>query len=169
MAIESFIITQDFKSPVVRVTGRPEKPQQVTFKRFRKGDIVKGELKHANNQPAFVLVGGQLVVPVSVVKKVVTKEIVSGADGDKPKSEVSKAVSDIVPSRSTLKYVDAVVIGGALGVAGAYLAEKQGWIESGEKKNKLYGALIGAGVGIYLLYRLKVSESAPKPKKQTQE
>jgi len=155
MAVESFIITQDFKSPVVRVTGRPEMPQQVTFKRFRKGDIVKGELKHANNQPAFVLVGGQLVIPVSVVKKVVTKEIVSGADGDKPKSEVSKAVSDIVPSRSTLKYVDAVVIGGALGVAGAYLAEKQGWINVEDKKNRMYGALIGAFLGGYYIYRQK--------------
>jgi hypothetical protein len=169
MAIESFIITQDFKSPVVRVTGRPEKPQQVTFKSFRKGDIVKGELKHANNKPAFVLVGGQLVIPVSVIKKVVTKDITSNADGEKPKSEMSKAVGDIVPKRSTLKYVDAIVIGGALGIGGAYLAEKQGWIEGGDNKTKLYGALIGAGIGVYLLYRLKVAETAPKPKKITEE
>lgn len=161
MALKSYIVTQDFKSPVVRVTGVPHKPQEIRFKRFRKGEIIKGELKHANNEPAFILVGGACVVPLNVVKELVTKEIVSNAEGTEEKPPIK-----ITPKAGPrMKYLDAVIVGSLLGVGGAYLAEKQGWIAMPDKKNKIYGALIGAAVGLYFVYRFKLN----KPKPNTEE
>lgn len=154
MALKSYIVTQNFKSPVVRVTGMPHKPQEIRFKQFRKGDIIKGELKHANNQPAFVLVGGACVVPLSVVKELVTKEIVSNANG----TEEQKPIKITPKEGPRMKYMDAVVIGGVLGAGAAFLAEKQGWIAMPDKKNKIYGALIGAAVGLYFVYRFKLNK-----------
>lgn len=154
MALKSYIVTQNFKSPVVRVTGMPHKPQEIRFKQFRKGDIIKGELKHANNQPAFILVGGACVVPLSVVKELVTKEIVSNANG----GEEQKPIKITPKEGPRMKYMDAVVIGGVLGAGAAFLAEKQGWIAMPDKKNKIYGALIGAAVGLYFVYRFKLNK-----------
>ena len=158
MASKSYIVIQDFKSPIVRVTGMPHKPQEILMKRFRKGEIIKGELKHANNKPAFILVGGAAVVPLGVVKELVTKEIVSDASGE------SKPAIKIEPIKNPrMKYLDGIVLGSVLGVGGAYLAEKQGWIAQPDKKNKIYGALIGAAIGLYLVYRFKLNVK-PKDK-----
>jgi hypothetical protein len=159
MAIKSYIVTQSFKTPLVRVTGMAHKPQEIRFKQFRKGDIVKGELKHANNKPAFVLVGSQLVVPLNAVKELVTKEIVSSADGEsKPQEKVK-----ITPNKDPkMKYLDAVILGGLAGFGGVYLAEKQGWIPNVDKKNRIYGALVGAAAGLYLVYRFKMNKAKPK-------
>ena len=82
MAKESFVVTKDFKTPFVQVTGMPHKPQALKFKTFRKGEIINGELKHVNNKPAFIMVGGQLVVPIEAVQRVVTKEVTSNAEGE---------------------------------------------------------------------------------------
>jgi hypothetical protein len=152
MALKSYVVTQDYRSPFVRMTGRPNRPQEVKFKSFRKGDIVNGELKHANNAPAFVLVQGTLVFPLSVVKEVVTKEIVSEVEGGEAKPEAKKIS---LQSMSKVKYIDAIVVGGLAGFGGVFLAEKQGWIVSPDKKNRIYGAIGGALLGIYLVYRTK--------------
>lgn len=156
MALKSYVITQTYKAPVVRVTGLPHKPQQITFKTFRKGEIIKGEMKHANNKPAFVLVDGIMVVPLEVLREVVTKEINVGVDASQqgePKKNIE--YSKFLGSNYKIGYIDAIVLGGALGVGGAFLAEKQGWIAPPDKKNKLWGGLIGAGLGMYLVYRSK--------------
>ena len=81
MALKSYILTKDFKSPYVTATGLPHNPSAIKFKQFRRGEVVNGEMKHANNKPAFVLVNGVLVVPLDVVKELVTKDVVSHADG----------------------------------------------------------------------------------------
>lgn len=152
MALRSYVITQTYKAPVVRVTGLPHKPQQITFKTFRKGEIIKGEMKHANNKPAFVLVDGIMVVPLEVLREVVTKEITTGVDATQVKTDSTQKV---MTGTYSIRYADAIIIGSILGIGGAYLAEKQGWIAQPDKKNKLYGALIGAGLGLYLVYRSK--------------
>ena len=77
MALKSYILTKDFKSPYVTSTGLPHNPQAIRFKQFKKGEVITGEMKHANNKPAFVLVNGVCVVPLEVIKELVTKEIVS--------------------------------------------------------------------------------------------
>jgi len=156
MALKSYQLTQDFRSPYVVATGLPHKPQQIKFKRFRKGDVIKGELKHANNQPAFVLVSGALVVPVDMVKEVVTKEISSNVEGEKETKEETKTENKIVVKKtSNIKYVDALLIGAVVGVAGVYIAEKQNWLTSLDNKNKIYGGIAGAILGAYIVYRIK--------------
>ena len=161
MAIKSYIITENIKSPYVQVTGLPHKPQAIKFKQFSKGQIVKGEMKHANNQPAFLLVDGVCVVPVSYVKEVVTKEVTSEAAG--PSKETQPVKADTKFSlRNPIQYADAVIIGALVGIAAVYIAEKQKWIETPDKKNKLYGAGIGALAGLYLRYRFKPQTLKPK-------
>jgi hypothetical protein len=161
MALKSYIVIADIKTPYVQGTGVPHRPQEVRFKLIRKGEIIKGELKHANNKPAFVLVNGTLVVPLSAVKELVTKEITSNVDGI---AKDDKAPMKL-PSINKVKYVDAIIVGALLGVGGAYLSEKQGWLGEPDKKNKLYGALIGGAVALYGLYRYKAYlKDKPKDK-----
>lgn len=150
--MKAYILTQPYKAPYVVATGIPSNPQRIMMKSFRSGEMVKGELKHANNKPAFVLVGGALVLPLSVLKEVTTKEVVSEASGttetsDQPTDSVKK-----VPTKK-LRYIDAILIGGVLGFGAVYLAEKQGWITSPDNKNKMYGVLGGAVLGAYLVFR----------------
>lgn len=152
MALKSYVVTQDFKSPWVRMTGRPNKPQELRFKLFKKGEIVNGEMKHANNQPAFVLVKGVLMLPLSVVKEVITKDVSVSAEGGEEKKDTKKIS---LQSMSKVKYVDAIVIGAIIGAGAVFLAEKQGWLVSPDKKNKVYGAIGGALLGTYLVYRTK--------------
>ena len=161
MALKSYIVIADIKTPYVQGTGVPHRPQEVRFKLIRKGEIIKGELKHANNKPAFVLVNGTLVVPLSAVKELVTKEITSDADGT---SKESKQPIKL-PSVNKVKYIDALIVGALIGVGGAYLSEKQGWLGEPDKKNKIYGALIGGAVALYGLYRYKAYlKDKPKDK-----
>lgn len=158
MALKSYVITQTYKAPVVRVTGLPHKPQQITFKTFRKGEIIKGEMKHANNKPAFVLVDGIMVVPLEVLREVVTKQINVG-DNPIEQGEKEKKSNFIGGKGYRIEYTDGIVIGALLGVGAVFLAEKQGWIAQPDKKNKLWGGLIGAGMGMYLVYRSKMSRT----------
>jgi hypothetical protein len=151
MALKSYIVISDIRTPYVQGTGVPHRPQEVRFKLIRKGEIIKGELKHANNKPAFVLVNGALVVPLSAVKELVTKDVSSGADG----STTGEKKPIKLPSINKIKYIDALIVGALVGVGGAYLSEKQGWLGEPDKKNKIYGALIGGAVALYGLYRYK--------------
>lgn len=161
MAVKSYVIVKECKAPIIRATGRPDKPQEIQFRKFRRGEIVKGELKHANNEPAFILVNGVMVINLDCVKELVTKEVVSSANGQDVK--VPKALA---PTKNQkLRYIDAMVIGGLAGIGGVFLAEKQGWIAQPDKKNKLYGAIGGVLAGLYLAYRLK-QNSVVKPKEE---
>ena len=58
MALKSYIMTSDVKAPYVTATGLAHNPSEIRLKKYRRGQIVKGELKHANNKPAFLLVDG---------------------------------------------------------------------------------------------------------------
>lgn len=165
MAQKSYIITHDFNAPYVRVTGIPHKPQEIKAKRFRKGDIIKGELKHANNKPAFILVGSGCIVPLDVVRELTTKAIGGTAPTAKTSSSFdgtpkTKKVS--VPTNPKVRYVDAMVIGAIVGALAVFIAEKQGLIGEPDKKYKLYGAIGGAVLGAYVVYR--TSNAKPKVK-----
>ena len=95
-----------------------------------------------------------------MVRELTTKSIVSNADGEDVNvpEKKTKIVANTDPK---MKYLDAIVIGALVGAGGAYLAEKQGLIATVDKKNKIYGALIGAGAGLYLAYRFKVNKTKP--------
>lgn len=158
--LKSYILTKDFSSPYVVSTGLAHKPTQIKLKKFRRGEIINGEMKHANNQPAFVLVGGTLMIPLAVIREVVTKEINSGADGSGSETKEAQKAQDrkpaLVVTQGKLKGIDAMLIGAVVGVVGVVIAEKQTWLApSPSHKNKLIGGFVGAIAGLYLSYRLK--------------
>jgi hypothetical protein len=153
-----FVATQDFVTPYVISTGQPHKPTQICKKKFRKGDIITGEIKTVKGKPSFVLHKGVMVIPFSVIKQVITKDIViSNADGSgaivektNPKVEVK-----VLKPTDNKKYMDGIIVGAIVGFGGVILAEKQGWIETIDKKNKIYGAIVGAILGGYFINRFK--------------
>lgn len=161
MAQKTYIATHDFKAPYVEITGIPHNPQQVKFKNFRKGDTFKGELKHANNKPAFILAANNAIVPLDVVKELVTKNI----GGNTPTTSSFDASTQatkkaVLPTNPKVRYIDAMILGGIIGVVGVIVAEKQGWIAEPNSKFKLYGALAGALAASYIVYR--TSNGKPK-------
>ena len=172
MALKSYVLTQDFATPYVIATGKPHNPQQIKVKKFRKGDIVKGELKHANNQPAFVLVQGTLVLPLEVIKELVTKAIIDNNTPPIPVDLVEDSNSDDVTvknKKSTLdslkssnpkvNYIDSMIIGGIVGLGAMYLVKRQNWIEEFDKKYYLYAGLVGAITGAYIVYRTRSAKT----------
>jgi hypothetical protein len=170
MALKTYIMTSDYKAPYVTATGVPHNPSSIRLKKFRKGQIVKGEMKHANNKPSFVLVNGVCVVPIGCLKELVTKEIKVAVDGTKSSAE--QVVPNMVqpPKINTnpqVRYMDAALIGGLVGFALVYLAEKQGILQPSEQHNyKLYGAIGGALLGGYYVYRKKTQVNVKRIEKE---
>lgn len=152
-----FVAIQDFVTPVVIATGQPHRPTQICKKKFQKGQIITGEIKTANGKPSFVLHKGTMMIPLSVIKQVITKDItLSSADGvvkkDNPKVEVRvQKTSD----QKNKQYIDGVIVGALLGFGGVILAEKQGWIGVVDKKTRITGMVVGAIIGCYAVYRFK--------------
>lgn len=152
-----FVATQEFETPYVIATGQPHRPTQICKKKFKKGEIITGEIKTAKGKPSFVLHKGVMLIPLSCVKQVITRDITVGADSAvsdntikaNPKVEVRTIKTS---DQKNKDYFGGVLIGGALGLAGAILAEKQEWIPA-EKKNKMYGIIAGALIGIYFIYK----------------
>jgi hypothetical protein len=156
-----FVATQDFKSPYVVSTGMPHKPTQIKTKSFKKGEIIIGEMKTDKyGKPAFVMHKGVMVVPLSCVKIVVTKDInpnvTSNADGGdisaKPKTVVlSKSATSTTEKKK--KYLDGMILGALAGFGATYYADKKGWISLPEQKHKIIGAVVGALAGAYVVFR----------------
>ncbi len=170
MAIKNYVLTQDYNAPFVVATGHPKNPQQIRTKLFKKGDVVKGELKHANNQPAFILVNGVLVIPVNIIKEVTTKAVIEDdkitTSEETPKVEEKKEETVIKPitkslksSNPRVKYMDAILLGGLVGMIGVYVANKQGWIAETDRKHYIYGGLAGAALGMYVIYRFQPTKT----------
>ena len=163
MAQKTYIFTHDCKAPYVEITGKPHMPQEIKFLKFRKGDQVRGELKHANNKPAFILGPKNAIIPIDCVKELVTKAVVGG---DKATMSSFNGNDDqqnkkiTVQSNTKVRYIDAMLLGGAVGLIGVVIAEKQGWIAEPDNKYKWYGALAGAVAAAYIVYR--TSNSKPK-------
>lgn len=163
MAQKTYIFTHDCKAPYVEITGKPHMPQEIKFLKFRKGDQVRGELKHANNKPAFILGPKNAIIPIDCVKELVTKAVVGG---DKATMSSFNGNDDqqnkkiTVQSNPKVRYIDAMLVGGAVGLIGVVIAEKQSWIAEPDNKYKWYGALAGAVAAAYIVYR--TSNSKPK-------
>jgi len=153
MAKATYVIVRKCKLPSVMVDNtNPHNPNQISWKTFQKGDIINGELKHANNKPAFVLSNG-IVVPLYCVKAVVTKEIVSSATGEEKAMEQNKKV--IVETTAKVRYLDYAIVGALAGCGVVYFAQKKAWIKVPNKENYLYGAIAGALAGVYIIYRTR--------------
>mgnify|MGYP006935489506 CR=1 FL=1 len=148
---KSYVLIQDFKAPYVVATGMAHKPSRIMLKKYAKGQIVEGQIIVSKGQPSILLVSGVIPIPVSVLREVVTKEIVqSNATGD-----AKVTPNKVVIKKTSTKYLDAGIIGAILGLGAVYLAEKQNLIAVPDKKYKLYGALAGAALGMYVIYRKK--------------
>lgn len=154
----TYIVTNDFKSPYVVSSGDPRNPTAIRAKFFKKGELISGELKTTNGKPDFVLYNGVVVVPLSVIKAVVTKEIVSSATGDtsKPGTETTRNIITVKDPKQ--KYMDAALVGAAIGLAGIFLAHKKGWIAVQDKMHYAYGAGVGAVLAAYFVYRTKTTK-----------
>jgi len=153
--MKDFVATRDFVTPYVISTGMPHKPLKICKKRFCRGEIITGEVKTVRGKPAFVLHKGVMVIPFSVIRQVITKEIsFNSADGSVAKDNPPVKIS--VQKNTTQKkinYIDSGVIGAVIGFAGVLIAEKQGWLKEVDSKNRVYGALIGGLFAMYLVYR----------------
>ena len=158
---KTYIITKDVDVPVVASGGSAHKQAQVRMRRFRKGQLVQGELKHSNNEPSFVLVGRMMVIPVECVKEIQGKDVTSKVSGTTEASASSTAPKQPVvqtKQASNVKYMDALLIGAVIGFGAIYFAEKKGWLVSEDSKMKLYGAIGGGLLGMYLVYRNKATQ-----------
>ncbi len=162
----TYLVISDFKTPYVTSSRNPRNPTQINWKRFKKGELIAGELKHTNNKPSFVMYNGVCVVPLSVLKAVVTKEILSSAGGPVNEaplgSETTKKI--VVKENPKIKYADAAIFGALIGLAGVFLANKKGWIKVPANINYAYGAGVGAAAAVYFIYR---QNNKPKPKTLT--
>lgn len=157
---KTYILTRDVNCPVVSTGGTAHKQTQMRMRRFRKGQLVQGELKHSNNQPAFILVGRMCVIPIDAVKEIQGKDVVSkfeGADMDQQKKTPSQP-APLKSANPKVKYMDALLIGGLVGFIAVHFAEKKGYITSEDNKYKMYGAIGGAVLGAYLVYRHESSK-----------
>ena len=167
---KTYILIKDVKCPIVDGHNYTHKPLQIKTKTFRKGQIVRGELKHSDNKPAFILVGSMCVIPVDAVKELTGKDVTSkfsGADMDeKAKSSTEENKTTILKKKNPkIAYIDAMLIGGILGFVGMYYAEKKQLITTEDNKLKMYGAIGGALAGLYLVYRSRANEITKIDKK----
>jgi hypothetical protein len=161
MAQKTYIFTHDCKAPYVEITGKPHMPQEIKFLKFRRGDQVRGELKHSNNKPAFILGPKNAIIPMDCVKELVTKAVV----GDTPSMaassfDASTQAKKAVPTNPKVRYIDAMLLGAVVGLVAVVVAEKQGWIAEPDTKYKWYGAGLGAVAAGYIVYR--TSNAKPK-------
>jgi hypothetical protein len=161
MAQKTYIFTHDCKAPYVEVTGIPHRPQDIKFLKFKRGDQVRGEMKHANNKPAFILGPKNAIIPIDVVKELVTKAVVGDTQTMAASSfDASTQAKKTVPSNPKVRYIDAMLLGAVVGLVAVIIAEKQGWIAEPDSKYKWYGAGLGAAAAGYIVYR--TSNGKPK-------
>lgn len=155
---KSYVFKQDFKAPYVVATGLPHRPTKIMLKKYKRGQIIQGQMVMAKGKPSVLLVSGVIPIPLTVIREVITKEILqSNASGTPTTSTNSTNTSSqvVLGKKSNTRYIDAAILGAILGLGAAYLAEKQNWIGQPDKKNKLYGAAIGAVLAMYFIYRKK--------------
>ena len=167
--MKNYILTSNFISPVVTATGQPHRPTKIEGKRFRKGQIVKGVMQYANGAPSHILMGGTLMIPATHLREVETRELSNAAGPtteallEKPSETLTPSVKTIEPAKNPkVKYLDAILVGGVIGFVGVIIAEKQGWIPVPEKKYKLMGAVGGAFIACYFVYRSQQNKVSVK-------
>lgn len=160
---KTYIITKTVKVPFVVNTPQPHRPADIRHRTFRKGEMVQGELKHANNKPAFVLVGKMGVLPLDCVQEVSSKPIeMSNADGSSQAEKADAKNKEVIVENPKVRYADAFIVGALAGFIGTHFAMKQGWLPDEDKKYKLYGALGLGLMAMYLVYRNQSSKKEAK-------
>jgi hypothetical protein len=162
---KTYTLIADFKAPCVINTPGNNRQAKIKYKTFRRGELVNGVMQYNNGRPTIILVKGIIPIEAKYLKEVVAKEIVvSNASGNetKPKASIDNMVSD--HPNPKVKYLDALLVGAVVGVLAVHFAEKKGYIEVPDKKYKLYGALGGGLLAMYIVYRV-MTKPQVKPKK----
>lgn len=154
---KTYSLNRDIKAPYVLSTGGNNRPPKVVYKSFKKGQLVNGVMKQVNGKPAFILINGVIPIEAHYLQEVVTKDIVSSADGatEKKSTPIDSSLNHANPK---IKYIDALIVGGVLGFLAVHFAEKKGYIEATDEKNKLYGACAGAILAMYGVYRYSTNK-----------
>lgn len=168
-----YIVIRDFKSPVVfSGSSHPALGSQVRSVSFKKGQVIDGVLKtKTDGSPDYIIHRKCVVVPIAAVKELVTKAVLSSAEGG---SEEPKEKKVITESTSKIKYIDSAIIGGAIGFVVAWFLEKKGIIpeDSPENKvphqNKLIGLALGSAAGVYYTYKKNIKTGIKIVKDKTQ-
>jgi hypothetical protein len=152
---QTYLVTSNFTTPYVVSSHNPRNPTETKWKRFRKGEMLSGEMIFDKGKPNFVLYDSVCVIPLSVIRAVVTKEIVSNATGPIPTTPLGQdSTKKIVKVENPkTRYVDAMLVGALIGVGGVYLANKKGWIAVPDKMHYAYGAGGAALLAAYFIYR----------------
>ena len=152
---KSYVFKQDFKAPYVVATGLPHRPTKIMLKKYKRGQIIQGQMVMAQGKPSVLLVSGVIPIPLTVIREVITKEILQSNASGTPTTTTNLSSAVVVGKKSNTRYIDAAILGAILGLGAAYLAEKQNLLGQPDKKNKLYGAAIGAVLAMYFIYRKK--------------
>jgi hypothetical protein len=152
---QTYIVTRDFKTPEVYNTGSSYQSAQIGFKKFTKGQIISGELKHSGGKPAFVLVDRMTVVPLGNIKKMVTVNVVDRKSSASGSTERHRMPKDYLKKSKIpkIRYMDAILLGAVVGGVGFWFAEKKELINVDNPKAKLYAAVGGAALAFYIVYR----------------
>jgi len=152
---KSYVFKQDFKAPYVVATGLPHRPTKIMLKKYKRGQIIQGQMVMAKGKPSVLLVSGVIPIPLTVIREVITKEILQSNASGTPTTTTNVSSAVVLGKKSNTRYIDAAILGAILGLGAAYLAEKQNLLGQPDKKNKLYGAAIGAVLAMYFIYRKK--------------
>lgn len=165
--MKHYIVIKEVDVPVVVRGSVNNMPPLIKTIRLKKNQIIKGELKHANNEPAIVLMGKRVPVPIECLQEVKSVPITgkdtqpttaySNASGDEqqpPKTITTK------PTKPVMRYADGALLGGLAGLLGVYLAQKKGLISEENGNYRIYGALAGATLGVYAIWRFMPSKTA---------
>lgn len=157
---KTFRLTKNVRTPVVMTTPYPHKPTAIRYKEFREGQTVTGIVQERDGKPAFVVVKRRFVIPIAALQELVTREVdtTSNASGD-AKKELEKFAKGGNPK---VKYLDAALIGAVVGGASIWFAQRRGWINPPDKKNLGYGAMAGAALMMYAIYRIRNSSGKQK-------
>jgi hypothetical protein len=166
MANENFLVTQDFKSPFMTITGQAHRPHKIEYKPFRAGSVISGKMHYRGGKPAFVMIDETLVVPLGVIKKVHAEDISVNRVNSSSSFDAGQK-SYIVPNEK-YRYTDAGIIGAVIGIAFVYVGQKKGLkiYDEAMPKNKYVamgvGALIGSALGMYIAKRFSGDDKIVK-------
>lgn len=157
-----YTLIRDIEAPYVVDTGNNRRGPNIRKKKFKKGQMIKGVMKYANGRPAYILVGGAIPVEARHLKILMAKDVeVSDFSGEaKAKSDVPGIIHN--NANPKVKYIDAMIVGGIVGALAVHFAEKKGFIQNPDQKNKIYGAVGGALLLMYVVYRYQSAKKKPE-------
>ncbi len=146
-------MTKTVKTPYVINTPFPHKPTAIKYKEFKEGQTVKGVIQYRGGKPAYIVVKRVFIIPINAVKELVTREVETS---DNFTGNAKQSLETFAKTGNPkIKYMDAALAGAVVGLAAVWFAQKKNWLTPPDKKNYGYGALGGAAIFTYIVYRIR--------------